>query len=251
VIGTWFYVMEHVAGRVFWDASFPDVTREQRPHYCYAMVDALARLHNVDPAAVGLADYGKPGNYFQRQIARWSKQYQQDAELGRMPAFEKLIDWLQLHTPAAEEASLVHGDYRCDNVIFHPTEPRVLAILDWELSTIGNPLADFGYHLMMYRMPTMAVTGIGDRDLAALNIPTEADYVAEYCRLTGRRDIPELEFYLIFNFFRLAAVFHGIRIRMLRGTAASVRAREYAEQAEPVAAIGWRLAQRATAEAKA
>jgi len=158
---------------------------------------------------------------------------------------ERLIEWLPAHIPADEETRLIHGDYRVDNMIFHPIEPRILAILDWELSTLGHPLADFGYHLMMYRMPPMAVTGLGGRDLTALNLPSEADYVATYCRHTGRDSIEKLDFYLAFNFFRLAAIFHGIRGRLHRGTAHSARANEYADSVEAVAELGWTQARRA------
>lgn len=245
VIGTWFYVMEHLEGRVFWDATLPQVGRKERPRYFEAMVTALAGLHNVDYGAIGLEDFGKPGDYFARQIGRWGRQYREDEAAGRVPAMDKLLTWLPQNVPPGEESSIVHGDYRCDNMIFHPREPRVLAIVDWELSTIGHPLADFGYHLMMYRMPTLAVAGLAGCDLAALNIPREAEYVEMYCRLTGRDSIPHLDFYLAFNIFRLAAILHGIRGRLIRGTAASARAQEYARHVEAVAELGWQQAERA------
>jgi aminoglycoside phosphotransferase (APT) family kinase protein len=245
VIGTWFYVMEHIEGRVFWDASLPEVPREARPRYFDALNAAIASLHAADYVAAGLADFGKPGGYFARQIARWSKQYREDAAAGRVEAMERLIEWLPAHIPPGEEASVVHGDYRCDNVIFHPTEPRVLAILDWELATVGHPLADFGYHLMSWRMPQLGVVGLAGRDLAALNIPTEAEYVAAYCRRTGRAGIPHLDFYVAFSFFRLAGICHGIRGRIIRGTAASAAAREHAKHVEPIAELGWMQAGRA------
>jgi aminoglycoside phosphotransferase (APT) family kinase protein len=245
VVGTPFYVMDFVEGRIFWDAALPDIAREDRPRYFEAMVTALARLHTVDYAAVGLGDFGKPGNYFSRQIARWSKQYREDKEAGRVDAMERLIEWLPGHIPAAGEICLIHGDYRVDNVIFHPTEPKIMAILDWELSTLGHPLADFGYHLMMYRMPSMAVTGLGGRDLRMLNLPSEDEYVAAYCRHTGREGIENLDFYLAFNFFRLAAIFHGIRGRLQRGTAHSAHAKKYADSVEAVAELGWTQARRA------
>lgn len=224
VIGTWFYVMEMVEGRIFWDATIPEVTASERPAYFDAMNATMAALHNVDYQAVGLGDYGKPGNYFERQIGRWSRQYLDDAEAGRDPDMDWVIDWLQANIPAGDETAIVHGDFRIDNMIFHPTEPRVLAVLDWELSTLGHPLADFAYHAMMYRMPPHIVAGLAGADLRALNIPAEEDYIAAYCARTGRASIPDYRFYAAFNFFRLAAIFHGIKGRVIRGTASSAQA---------------------------
>src|SRR5690606_473969 len=155
VIGSWFYVMDHVEGRIFWDATLPQVDRDERPLYFDAMNDTLARLHRVDFQALGLADYGRSGNYFARQISRWSRQYLEGAAAGRDEHMDRLVEWLPAHIPPGDETSLVHGDFRVDNLIFHPSEPRVLAVLDWELSTLGHPLADFSYHLMMYRMPPL------------------------------------------------------------------------------------------------
>jgi aminoglycoside phosphotransferase (APT) family kinase protein len=229
VIGTPFYVMDMVEGRIFWDATFPDVGRDERPAYFDAMNATIAQLHGLDPQAVGLGDYGRPGNYFARQISRWSKQYLQDEEAGRTAEMDRLVEWLPAHIPEGDESAVVHGDFRCDNMIFHPTAPRVIAVLDWELSTLGNPLADFAYHAMMYRMPPDIVAGLAGADLAALNIPSEEDYVAAYCARTGRTSIPAYEFYIAFNFFRLAAIVHGIKGRVIRGTAASAHARERAE----------------------
>ncbi len=229
VIGTMFYVMDMVEGRVFWNNAFPEVSREQRPAYFDAMNAAMAQLHSFDPEAIGLGDYGKPGNYFARQIGRWSKQYLADDLAGRNDDMDALVAWLPDNIPPGEESSVVHGDFRCDNMIFHPTEPRVLAVLDWELSTLGHPLADFAYHTMMFRMPAKIVPGLDGADLAALNIPSEADYVAAYCAHTGRQGIPNYEFYIAFNLFRLAAIFHGIKGRVLRGTAASAQAAERAK----------------------
>ena len=229
VIGTWFFVMEMVEGRIFWDAGFPQVSNAERPRYFDAMNETLAQLHRIDYAAIGLADYGKPGNYFERQIARWSRQYLEDTDAGRDPGMDQLIEWLPANIPQGdEEASLIHGDFRCDNMIFHPTEPRVLAVLDWELSTLGHPLADFAYHAMMYRMPPDIVAGLGGVDVEALAIPSERDYVAAYCARTGRAAMPAYDFYLAFNFFRMAAIFHGIKGRVIRGTAASSHAQERA-----------------------
>ena len=228
VIGTPFFVMGLVEGRVVWDATFPDVPREERAAYFDAMNATLAALHGVDYAAVGLGDYGRPGNYFARQIARWSKQYQDDADAGRDADMDALVAWLPDNIPADDETRIVHGDFRCDNMIFHPTEPRILAVLDWELSTLGHPLADFAYHAMMYRMPPDIVAGLAGADIAALGIPSEREYIAAYCARTGRTAIPDYDFYVAFNIFRLAAIFHGIKGRVIRGTAASAHARERA-----------------------
>lgn len=229
VIGSWFYVMEMVEGRIFWEATFPDVPAAERPAYFDAMNATIAQLHSIDHEAVGLGDYGKPGNYFARQVGRWSKQYLEDELAGRDPNMDALVEWLPTAIPDGDETSVVHGDFRCDNMIFHPTEPRVIAVLDWELSTLGHPLADFAYHAMMYHMPPHIVAGLVGADLDALNIPTEAEYVAAYCRRTGRETIPSWDFYMAFNFFRLAAIFHGIKGRYLRGTAASAHAKDRAE----------------------
>ncbi|MAM83749.1 MAG: phosphotransferase family protein [Acidobacteria bacterium] len=243
VIGTWFYVMEMVEGRIFWDAALPDVARDERAAYYDAMNAVIAQLHSVDYAAVGLGDYGRPGNYFERQIARWSKQYLEDQEAGRDPDMDRLIDWLPANIPAGDETTIVHGDCRIDNMIFHPTEPRVLAVLDWELSTLGHPLADFAYNAMAYHMPPHIVAGLAGADLAALNIPTEVEYVAAYCARTGRSGVANYGFYTAFNFFRLAAIFHGIKGRVLRGTAASSQAHERAKAFPELARIAWSLAQ--------
>jgi aminoglycoside phosphotransferase (APT) family kinase protein len=229
ILGSAFFVMQMVEGRIFWDASFPQVAREERPAYFDAMNLTLATLHQIDHASIGLSDFGKPGNYFARQISRWTKQYLQDTDAGRDENMDALLEWLPSHIPAGEQTSIAHGDFRCDNMIFHPHEPRILAVLDWELSTLGNPLADFAYHALMYRMPPSIVAGLLGVDLSAMNIPTERQYVAAYCARTGRSSIPEYEFYIAFNFFRLAAIFHGIKGRVLRGTAASAHARERAE----------------------
>ena len=247
VVGTWFFVMEHVEGRIFWDLTLPEVSREQRPDYFAAMNATLARLHCIDYRSIGLADYGRPGNYFERQIARWSKQYLGDGEAGRDPHMDRLIEWLPVHLPAGDETGIVHGDFRIDNMIFHPSEPRVLAVLDWELSTLGHPLADFTYNVMMYRMPPQIAAGLAGADLAALNIPGESDYVAAYCRRTGRGDIPQLAFYLAFNFFRFAAIAHGIKGRLARGTASSANAARMAEAVPVLAELAWRQAQAVSA----
>ena len=243
VIGRWFYVMELVEGRIFWDATLPEVNVADRPAYFDAMNAAMAQLHGVDYHAVGLGEYGRPGNYFARQIDRWSRQYLGDVEAGRDPNMDRLIEWLPANIPSDDESSIVHGDFRVDNMIFHPTEPRVVAVLDWELSTLGNPLADFAYNAMMYRMPPHIVAGLGGVDLAAFNIPTEDEYVAAYCKRTGRASIPNYHFYIAFNFFRLAAIFHGIKGRVIRGTASSVQAAERAEAFPELALLAWQQIQ--------
>ncbi|MFM6853119.1 MAG: phosphotransferase [Sphingopyxis sp.] len=230
VIGTWFYVMDMVEGRIIWDATFPDAASAERPAYFDAMNAALAQLHSLDYQALGLTDYGRPGNYFARQIGRWSRQYEADDQAGRDENMDWLIKWLPENIPAGDETSIVHGDFRCDNMIFHPTEPRILAVLDWELSTLGHPLADFTYNAMMYHMPPAIVAGLVGADLPSLNIPTLDEYIAAYCARTGRAGIANIEFYMAFNLFRLAAIFHGIKGRVIRGTAANAHARERAEQ---------------------
>jgi aminoglycoside phosphotransferase (APT) family kinase protein len=243
VIGTWFYVMEMVEGRIFWDATVPGVSREERAAIFDAMNATIAQLHMVDFVAAGLGDYGKPGNYFARQVARWSQQYQADELAGRDPNMDRLIAWLEANLPQEDDAaSVIHGDFRIDNLIFHPTEPRVLAVLDWELSTLGHPGADFAYHAMMYRMPPHIVAGLYGADLAALGIPGEADYLAAYCRRTGRDGMPGYDYYMAFNFFRLAAIFHGIKGRVLRGTAANAQASRRVEVLPELMDIAWQQA---------
>jgi aminoglycoside phosphotransferase (APT) family kinase protein len=237
VIGTMFYVMALVDGRTFWDTAFPEVPNADRPAYFDAMNTTIAALHSIDPATVGLGDYGRPGNYFERQITRWSQQYLADEQAGRVPAMDALVEWLPANIPAGDEVSIVHGDYRCDNLLFHPTEPRIVAVLDWELSTLGHPLADFAYHLMVYRMPPGFSTGLAGLDLPARNIPSEEQYVAAYCRRTGRDGIANLDFYVAFSLFRLTAIIHGIKGRLIRGTAASSQAAAAVEQLERMADI--------------
>jgi aminoglycoside phosphotransferase (APT) family kinase protein len=242
VIGTQFYVMEMMEGRIFWDASFPNLTVDERPRYFEAMCATMALLHEVDYSRVGLSDYGRPGRYCERQVERWTKQYLQDPAAGRDSNMDRLIAWLPEHIPKHEDLSLVHGDFRCDNLVFHATEPRIVAVLDWELSTLGDPLSDFAYHAMMYRMPPLIVAGLLGADLNGLNIPTEAQYVAAYCRRTGRRSIPDFQFYMAFNFFRIAAIFHGIKGRVIRGTASSPEATERAKFFPELARIAWQQA---------
>ncbi len=245
VIGSWFFIMDMVQGRIFWDATFPEVSHADRPAYFDAMNATIAQLHSVDYAAIGLGDYGRPGNYFERQIGRWSKQYLEDDLAGRDPNMDRVIAALPGLIPPGDETSLIHGDFRCDNMIFHPTEPKVIAVLDWELSTLGNPLADFAYHSMMYHISPHIVAGVAGADLKALNIPSEEDYVAAYCKRTGRAAIPHYDFYLAFNVFRLAAIFHGIKGRVLRGTASSAKAQERVKAFPDLAELAWRLTQKA------
>ncbi|MFN3416286.1 MAG: phosphotransferase family protein [Caldimonas sp.] len=251
VIGRAFYIMEYVEGRVFWDQSLPALSATERGAIYDEMNRVIAALHSVDFRERGLADYGKPGNYFERQIARWTKQYQASIT-EPIEAMDRLIEWLPAHIPDSardeSQVSIVHGDYRLDNLIFHPTEPRVLAVLDWELSTIGHPLADFSYHCMSWHIPPGAFRGIGGLDLAALGIPSEKDYVRRYCERTGRGDpdavMADWNFYLAYNLFRIAGILQGIAKRVVDGTASSAQARQAAAGARPLAEMGWRFATR-------
>jgi aminoglycoside phosphotransferase (APT) family kinase protein len=251
VIGRAFYVMEHVEGRVLWDQALPGFDAAGRGAVYDEMNRVIAALHRVDPALVGLSDYGKPGNYFERQIGRWSRQYQASVT-EPIEAMDRLIAWLPAHIPASardeREVAIVHGDYRLDNLIFRPAEPRIAAVLDWELSTLGHPLADFSYHCMAWHIPHAMGRGIGGLDLAALGIPSEHDYIARYAQRTGR-DADAIErdwgFYIAYNLFRIAAILQGVAKRALDGTAASAQAREAGAGARPLAELGWRHAQRA------
>jgi aminoglycoside phosphotransferase (APT) family kinase protein len=251
VIGRAFYVMEFVPGRVLWEQALPGMTPAQRGAIYDEMNRVIAALHRLDPAAIGLADFGRPGNYFERQIARWTKQYQASVT-GPNEAMDRLIEWLPAHIPASARdesmVSVVHGDYRLDNLIFHPAEPRVLAVLDWELSTIGHPLADFSYHCMSWHIPPGTFRGIGGLDHAALGIPLEAEYIRRYCARSGRGTPEALaadwNFYLAYNLFRIAAIVQGIAKRVEAGTAASEQARASGAGAKPLAELGWQFAQR-------
>ena len=239
VIGTMFYIMGYVAGRNFWDPTLPGMAPPQRAAIYDEMNKVLVQLHSLDYAAAGLADYGKPGNYFTRQIGRWSKQYRA-SETERIESFEKLLTWLPANIPAGDETTLVHGDYRIDNLIFHPTQPRILAVLDWELSTLGHPLADFAYHVMAWRVTADEFRGILGADLGRLGIPAETAYVQAYCSRTGRSALPEWDYYLAFNMFRMAAILQGILARAMQGNATSPEALATGRRARPVAEAGWR-----------
>lgn len=249
VIGSMFFVMEDVAGRVLWDPQLPGMTREERRAIFTEMNRVIVALHGVDYAAMGLADYGKPGNYFARQIDRWSKQYKA-SETEPIPAMDRLIEWLPGNIPAGDETALVHGDFRLDNMIFHPTEPRVLAVLDWELSTLGHPMADFAYHAMAWRLSSQEFRGLRGCDLPSLGIPSEAEYLDMYlARRAKPRPAPkDWEFYLAFNLFRAAAIFQGVMARAVGGNAASAQAMETGRRARPTAEFGWTLAERLLAQ---
>lgn len=250
IIGTAFYVMECVVGRIYWEGTLPELAPKERFAIYDAMNETIARLHGFDHAAIGLADFGKPGNYIARQTARWSKQYQA-SETETIAEMNKLIEWLPAHLPPDERTSIVHGDFRIDNMILHPSEPRVLAVLDWELSTIGDPLADFTYHLMQWQMPAIggvSASSLLGQDLPALGIPTMEEYVATYCRRTGRRTTPNMDYYAAYNFFRLAGILQGIVGRVRDGTAANANAAQNAGAVRPLAERAWYYAQRAGAQ---
>ncbi len=241
VIGQSFYIMEHVAGRVFRNYTLPDSSPTERAAIYDAMNAVLARLHAVDYGAIGLGDYGKAGGYAQRQIARWSTQYQA-SRTDLLPAMDDLMRWLPAHIPAADETSIVHGDFRLENMIWHAREPRVLAVIDWELGTIGHPLADLAYNCLPWHVPD------GNRgDLAKVGpghgIPAEADYVASYCRRTGRSFIADWDFYLVLSLFRLAAIAQGVYKRGLDGNASSPGALERGAKARALAEAGWAIAE--------
>ena len=245
VIGTMFYIMDCVDGRIMWDPTLPDMTPAQRGAIFDEMNRVIAALHKVDYRAVGLGDYGKPDQYLARQVARWSKQYRA-SETEKIEAMDKLIEWLPQNIPAGDETSIVHGDFRLDNVIFHPSEPRILAVLDWELSTLGHPLIDFAYHCMTWRLSPGLFRGLGGTDFAALGIPGEAEYVAAYCRRSGRGQIDpkEWEYYMAFNMFRLAGIMQGIMARAVQGNASSQEAIETGKRTRPLAEEAWRQVER-------
>jgi aminoglycoside phosphotransferase (APT) family kinase protein len=250
VIGRAFYVMEFMQGRVFWDQSLPDIAKPDRATYYDEMNRVIASLHNVDVNKAGLAGYGKPGNYFERSIGRWTKQYLASIT-DPIDAMDQLMAWLPANIPASArdegQISVVHGDYRLDNLMFHATEPRVIAVLDWELSTTGHPLADFSYHCISWHIEPGQFRGVGGLDLVALGIPDEKTYVRRYCERTGRPDadvvMADWNFYLAYNMFRLAGILQGIAKRVELGTASSAQARQAGAGARPLAEMGWRIAQ--------
>lgn len=246
VIGTAFFVMDMVPGRIVWEAQFPGLTPDRRAAHFDAMNATIAQLHSYDPAAIGLGDYGKAGGFVERQVARWSKQYVGDVEAGRNADMDRLVDWLGKHLPPdSGDSRVIHGDYRCDNMIFDAEQPEVRAVLDWELSTLGDPESDFVYHCMMYRMPAGLFTGLAGLDIPALGIPSEDDYVAAYCRRTGRDSIPAYDYLMVFNLFRLAAIIHGIKGRLARGNASSAHAEATVAALDPLAALAWKQAETA------
>jgi aminoglycoside phosphotransferase (APT) family kinase protein len=240
VIGTAFYVMDYVEGRVLWDQSLPGMTKAERAAIWDELNKVISKLHSVDYRAVGLEDFGRPGNYIERQIARWTKQYQA-SETERIEAMDNLIGWLPKNIPPSAATTVVHGDYRLDNAIFHPSEPKILAVLDWELSTLGDPLADFAYHCMSWHIPPGQFRGIAGLNLEELGIPGERQYVAKYCQRTNRGEInpTHWDFYLAYNLFRIAAILQGILKRVVDGTAASAHARDAGMRARAMAELGW------------
>jgi aminoglycoside phosphotransferase (APT) family kinase protein len=242
VIGTVFYVMDYVEGRLFWDAALPELAQAGRRAIYGEMTRVIAALHTVDYAAVGLGDYGKPGRYIERQVARWTQQYRA-SETETIDAVERLIEWLPKHIPAEEETSIVHGDFRLDNAIFHPHEPRILAVLDWELSTLGHPLVDLAYLCMRYHLSADQFRGLAGLDPAALQIPSEAECVADYCRRRGRAPVAAQDwtYYLAFNMFRLAGILQGVLARAIQGNASSATALEAGRRARPLAEQAWGL----------
>jgi aminoglycoside phosphotransferase (APT) family kinase protein len=252
IIGRAFYIMEFMDGRVLWDQALPGFDNAGRAAIYGEMNRVIAALHSVDVVAAGLADYGKPGNYFERQIGRWSKQYLASVTQ-QITEMDRLIDWLPANMPAGARdsttAAVVHGDYRLDNLVFHPTEPRVMAVLDWELSTLGHPLADFSYHCMAWHIPPGVFRGIGGLDHRALGIPDEIDYVRLYCQRTGRGDAETLmadwNFYLAYNLFRLASITQGIAKRVVDGTASSAQARATGAATPKLAEMAWAFAKSA------
>lgn len=247
IVGTPFYVMAHVAGRVFKDPALPGLAPAERAAIYQAMAEAEGRLHRIDPAAVGLDDFAKPGTgFYARQVARWTDQYRAVAD-GPVPAMESLIDWLPRNLPASEERRLFHGDFRLENLIFHPTEPRLLAVLDWELATLGDPLADLAYSAMAWHLPQRAFGGFTDRDITGSGVPGEGEYLAAYCAAAGRPAIGNWDFYVAFAMFRLAAILYGVLRRGLDGNASSPDAIERGRLGLVCAEAGWEAASRGAA----
>ena len=240
IIGTPFFLMEYVDGHPMTDATLPDRSPEDRSAIYRSMIEVLARLHTVDWHAAGLANYGKPGNYVARQVHRWTAQYRA-SETERIEPMERLMAWIPEHIPADDQTTIVHGDFRLGNTIIHPAEPRIAAVLDWELATLGHPLADLAYNAMPYHLEPDVLGGVLGQDLKALGIPTEEEYLAAYCRRTGRTDIPDWSFYVAFSMFRLSAIAQGIMGRVLAGTANDAQARSRGERARPMAEAGWTI----------
>ena len=247
VIGSAFYVMAMVEGRTIWDGAMPGLTPDQRRDHYHAMIDTLADLHNVDPGAIGLGDFGRPGNYFERQVNRWTKQYRA-AETETMPAMESLIDWLPRTVPEQTRTSIVHGDYRVDNMKFAPgIDPRVVAVLDWELCTLGDPTADLTYYLMSWVTEPEGRSGVMGLTGPETGIPALEEMVARYCARTGRDGMPQLDWYFAFNLFRLASIVQGIKKRFLIGTASNARAEETSARVPMLADAAWDFAVKAGA----
>jgi len=244
VLGSMFYVMQMVEGRVLWNGALPEVSDADRRKIYEHKIATLAQLHNTDHEKIGLGDYGKPGNYFARQIDRWSKQYKL-SETENIDEMNRLLEWLPVTIPPGERTSIVHGDYRLDNLILHESEPRVIAVLDWELSTLGDPLGDFTYYLMNWVMPHDGRAGLGGLDVQALNIPTQQEAVDLYCAQTGRDGIPALDWYFAYNAFRLACILQGIAGRVRDGTAASAHATQMIQRIRPLATAAFMYAQKA------
>lgn len=248
VVGTMFFIMEYVAGRIFWELDLPGMDRDERAAIYENLNETIAQLHNLDVEQIGLSNFGKPGNYFSRQISRWTKQYNA-SQTERLGAMDRLMHWLPAHIPGDESTAVVHGDFRLDNLIIHPVEPKVIAVLDWELSTIGHPLGDFTYHLMAWQLPEVGIgsAGLLGKQLDELGIPSEEEYVAAYCERTGRENgIANRDFYAAYNFFRIAAILQGIAGRVRDGTAASVHAERAARAVAPLAEMGWQYALKAS-----
>ncbi|ANY20168.1 Putative aminoglycoside phosphotransferase [Tsuneonella dongtanensis] len=246
VVGSWFYVMDMVDGRTIWDGAMPGASADERRAVYFAMTDTLAALHNVDLAEAGLEDYGKPGNYFGRQVDRWTKQYRL-SETEHMPAMEKLIEYLPATLPEQTRTSVVHGDYRIDNMIFAHDQPEVLAVLDWELSTLGDPLSDFTYLCMAWVTENGGRSGVMDLDRADLGIPELDEVVERYCAATGRTDVPDMNWYFAYNHFRLAGILQGIKKRVIDGTASSAHAKAMSARVDPLAQKAWSFAEKAGA----
>ena len=239
VMGSMFFVMEHLEGRTLWDPRLPEMSTSERSAVFEAMNDAIAKISMVDPLAVGLGDYGRQGGYVERQVSRWTKQYRA-SETHEIKAMDNLIDWLPQNMPTApEEIRIAHGDFRLDNLMFHPTEPRVLGVLDWELSTLGDPFADFAYNVMVWRIAPGIFRGLGGVDLTGTGIPTEDEYINLWCRKTGRERPENFDFYVILSLFRIAAIVQGIAKRAQDGTANDPRAAEMGKVAGPLAEVAW------------